>query len=149
MIRSKYWMLPQTLLLLCILFSPFKSALDFSLAVKYFGLSCLIAGGLLVTCAIWSLKNNLKSSPEPKPGGYLITTGLYCLVRHPAYSGIVIAALGFSLWMDDLIRIFLTLMLFIFFDVKSRVEEIWLEKVYPEYASYKRQATKRFIPGVY
>ena len=147
--RSKRWELSQTLLLLFILLFPFKVTLNFSLTVRYLGLFCLIAGSIITICAILSLKDNLKPSPKPKVGGYLVTDGLYKIIRHPAYSGIVIAALGLSLWMSDLIRIALTLMLFVLFDAKSRAEETWIEKTYPEYASYKKQVTKKFIPWVY
>jgi len=51
--------------------------------------------------------------------------------------------------MGDGARLILSVCLLLFFDVKSKMEEKWLEKAYPEYDTYKKQVTKRFIPLVY
>lgn len=147
--RNKQLFLSQTILLLLILFFPFRIKL-FSLAgIRYLGLFLVIIGSVLALYAVLRLKENLKPSPKPRIGGYLVTSGLYGIVRHPAYSGILLAALGISLWMNDLIRIVLTLGLFVFFDAKSRVEESWLEKTYTDYAEYKKRVKRKFIPWTY
>jgi len=85
-----------------------------------------------------NLKENLKPSPKPRVGGCLVTTGLYSIVRHPAYSCILLTALGISLWMNDTIRL-LSVLFFIFFSAKLNEEEKRLEKTYPEYGAYKMQ----------
>ena len=147
--RNKQWFLSQAILLLLILFSPFRIKLFLLSSIRYLGLFLLIIGGVLALYAVLSLKDNLKPSPKPRIGGHLVTFGLYSIVRHPAYSGILLAALGVSLWINDLIRLLLTLGLFVFFDAKSSVEERWLEKVYPGYGNYKKRVTKKFIPWIY
>jgi len=147
--RNRQWFLSQAILLLLILFSPFRIKLFSLPSIRYLGLFFFIIGGVLALYAVLSLKENLKPSPKPRAGGYLVTSGLYNIVRHPAYSGILLAALGVSLWMNDLVRIFLTLVLFIFFDAKSKAEESWLEKTYPDYAEYKERIKRKFIPWIY
>lgn len=147
--RNKYWLLSQTLLLALVIFSPFRIKLHVSINIRYLGLFFVGVGVAFAFIAGFSLKENLKPSPKPRLGGYLVTSGLYRIVRHPAYSCIVIAALGWGLWMSDPSRILFTLALFVFFDVKSRAEERWLEKAYPEYVDYKKRVTKKLIPWIY
>lgn len=149
MMQNKHWVLTQTVLLLSILFWPFKIELPLPAIIKNAGIFFLVGGFILVVVAVKTLKNNLRPSPKPKVGGKLITTGLYSIVRHPAYGAILISAFGVSLWMGDGARLMLLVCLLLFFDAKSRMEEKWLEKAYPEYVSYKNQVTKRFIPWVY
>lgn len=147
--HNKWWFILQTFLLLLILFSPFRIILCLSLSIRYLGLFFIILGISLTVHAVLSLKENLKPSPKPRVGGCLATSGLYSIVRHPAYSCILLTALGISLWMNDAIRLLLTMGLFIFFDAKSKVEEKWLERTYSDYIIYKKQVPKKFIPGVY
>ena len=147
--KNQKWSLAQATFLLAILFLPFKISMHLPNVIRYLGISFIIIGIGLAGYAVVSLKSNLKPSPRPRVGGSLITTGLYSIVRHPAYSGIVIAALGYSLWKNDAIRCVLTVALLIFFDFKSKIEEKWLEKTYSEYRNYKKQVAKKFIPWIY
>jgi len=147
--QNKHWVFIQTILLVSILFWSFKIELPLPVIVKNIGKVLLVGGFVIVVVAIRALKDNLRPSPKPKVGGRLITTGLYSIVRHPAYGAILISALGLSVWMGDGARLMLSACLLLFFDAKSKMEEKWLEKAYPEYASYKKRVTKRFIPWVY
>jgi protein-S-isoprenylcysteine O-methyltransferase Ste14 len=147
--NNKKWSLAQAIFFLFILFFPFKLSMHLSNAIRYFGISFMIIGIGLAGYAVVSLKSNLKPSPKPRFGGSLIITGLYSIVRHPAYSAIAIAALGYSFWKNDAIRCVLTGALLIFFDFKSSLEEKWLEKTYTEYSNYKKQVPKKFIPWIY
>lgn len=146
---NKKWSLAQAIFLLLILFFPFKISMNLPNIIRYLGISFMIIGIGLAGYAVASLKSNLKPSLRPRAGGSLITTGLYGIVRHPAYSGIAIAALGYSLWKNDAIKYVLTFVLLIFFDFKSSIEEKWLEKAHPEYRNYKKQVAKKFIPWIY
>jgi len=86
--QNKQWVLIQTILLLLILFWPFSIKLSLPALVKNTGIFFLIAGFVLAVVSVRALKDNLRSSPKPKAGGKLITTGLYSIVRHPAYGAI-------------------------------------------------------------
>lgn len=149
MMQNKHWFLIQALLLLAILFWPFRIGLPLSAIVRNTGIIFLIGGSVFAVAAISALRNNLGPSPEPKAGGRLITTGLYSIVRHPAYGAIIISAFGLSLWLGDGARFVLSVCLSLFFDAKLKVEEKWLEAAYPKYVVYKKQVAKKLIPWVY
>lgn len=149
MAQNKYWFLIQAVLLLAVLFWPFRIELPLPAVMRDAGLLFFIGGLAAAFAAISALKNNVSPSLEPKAGGKLITAGLYSVVRHPAYGAIIISAFGLSLWTGDGVRLALSVCLFLFFDVKSRREEKWLVLAYPEYANYKKQVRKRLIPWVY
>lgn len=141
--RNKHWFLIQAALLLSILFWPFRIELPLPAVARDAGIFLLLGGLLLAVTAISALKHNTRPSPEPKAGGKLITTGLYSVVRHPAYGAIIIAASGLSLWLGDCARLVLSACLPLLFNVKSKMEEKGLETAYPEYAAYKKQVTKK------
>lgn len=48
-------------------------------------------------------------------------------MRHPIYSGLTLAAAGWSLMWSSVAALFAALALLGFFDVKARREERWLE----------------------
>lgn len=108
----------------------------------------MLAGGSLGTLGVLSLGRNLSPFPKPIEGGRLVVGGAYALVRHPIYSGLIIGSLGWSLLTDTLLGVGLALLLFVFFDLKSRREERWLAETYPQYPDYKKRVRK-LIPFVY
>ena len=84
-----------------------------------------------------------------KVGHKLIFGGPYALVRHPIYTGIVLAFLGAALAADRMIGL-LALALFIFAYVrKILIEEKWLVRQFKEeYTGYQRN-TRAFIPFIW
>lgn len=63
-------------------------------------------------------------------------------MRHPIYSAVVVGAAGVGLITENRLRLAMTVMLFVFFDLKSRAEERWLEETYPDCAAYKIRVKK-------
>lgn len=109
----------------------------------------LVAAGLLLSASgILRLGDNLTPLPYPKDRAQLVQTGPYRLVRHPIYSGLIIAAFGWGLWLNAWLTLGYALVLFGFFDVKSRREELWLSERFPEYSEY-RTRVKKLIPWLY
>ena len=78
----------------------------------------------------------------------LVVAGAYRLVRHPIYSGLAAMAFGWGMWVHGWLTLGYALILFVFFDCKSRREERWLREKFPEYAAYQRRVRK-LIPFVY
>ena len=114
-----------------------------------------IAGVILaligVVIAFWgvgSLGNNLTAVPKPKSNAQMVQKGAYRLVRHPIYSGIILAGFGWALLNNSLLALCVALVLFLFFDVKSRQEEKWLVEKYQNYAEYQQQV-KKLLPLLY
>jgi protein-S-isoprenylcysteine O-methyltransferase Ste14 len=95
-----------------------------------------------------SLGDALTPFPRPRDGATLHRQGVYRFMRHPIYSGVLLAGLGWSGWWLSGAGLLAVLALAIFFDRKAAYEEAWLRKKYPGYADYARRV-KKFIPGVY
>jgi protein-S-isoprenylcysteine O-methyltransferase Ste14 len=104
-----------------------------------------IAGGFLFISGIIALGKNLTPVPQPKENATLIVKGPYRFVRHPIYGGLILCTFGYGLSVHGWLTLFYALLIFVCFDLKARKEEEWLEKKFPDYASYK-QRTSKFIP---
>jgi len=102
----------------------------------------LIAKGLI------DLGKNLTPLPYPIEDGELVQTGIYGIVRHPLYSGLIFAALAWAMFQFSLSHLIATVILLIFFDIKANREETWLSEKYPDYSEYREQV-KKLIPGIY
>jgi protein-S-isoprenylcysteine O-methyltransferase Ste14 len=110
---------------------------------------CLLLLGLLLTAAgFFSLGKSLSVLPRPKEKARLVETGAYRLVRHPIYSGIFFASLGWGLSVHGWLTIGYATLLFIVLDLKAHREERWLLEKFPEYAAYQKRV-RRLIPFIY
>ena len=109
----------------------------------------LTALGMLFS--IWarvSLGRNWSGNVVLKQGHELVSTGPYAFVRHPIYTGLLVALTGTALY-DGRWRALLGLVLFaIGFWLKARSEEDLLEREFgEEYHSY-RARTPMLIPSL-
>ena len=75
-------------------------------------------------------------------------TGIYGLVRHPLYSGVIYLALAYMSWQMSWVHLVGLIVLFIFFDAKSRTEEVWLTEKFSDYVNYSA-GVKKLIPWIY
>jgi protein-S-isoprenylcysteine O-methyltransferase Ste14 len=108
--------------------------------------SLLLWGGLAVVLAgALHLGDALTAVPTPRDGSTLSTGGLYALVRHPIYTGVLAIGWGLGLrsglWLGLLVASALTALL----NAKARFEESLLHDHHPDYAAYA-QRTPRFVP---
>jgi protein-S-isoprenylcysteine O-methyltransferase Ste14 len=146
--RGEGWVVVQMILFAMIFFSPKVEAIEFPLWLRLIGFVVILGGGFLGTLGVLSLGKNLSPFPRPREGGYLVNTGVYGLVRHPIYSGIIFGSLGWALMTNTLLGIGLAVVLFLFFDLKSRREERWLAESYPDYPTYQKRV-KKLVPFLY
>ncbi len=149
--RGELYVLVQAILLIALFFGP-KDLLGLPTKVNQ---GLWLAGQILfylgIVIAIWAailLGPNLTPLPKPKPSGQLIQTGLYKLVRHPIYLGVILVSFGWAGIEQTIYTLVLAFIVLIFFDLKSRQEERWLTQKFSEYAEYK-MTTKKLIPFVY
>lgn len=149
--RGELYVVVQVILLIALFFEP----------RDLFGLPATInqplwlAGQILfylgIAIAVWAailLGPNLTPLPKPKANGELIQTGLYRIVRHPIYFGVILVCFGWAAIEQTLYSLVLALVLLIFFDLKSRKEERWLIEKFSNYETYRKK-TKKLIPWIY
>lgn len=112
------------------------------------GSMLLALGGGLSLSAGLKLGTNLTPLPHPKDGATLVEGGLYRLVRHPIYLGVILMGLGWTLRVQGWLPLAWTVALMVLFDLKARREERWLIARFPAYADYCRRV-RRLIPFIY
>jgi protein-S-isoprenylcysteine O-methyltransferase Ste14 len=109
----------------------------------------IVVTGVALAC--WSrylLGRNWSSVVQIKQDHELIEAGPYRYIRHPIYTGILLAFIGSALKVGDVRGIFAVLIVFISFWRKLRMEERMLGETFGEvYVAY-RARTKALIPGV-
>jgi protein-S-isoprenylcysteine O-methyltransferase Ste14 len=114
-----------------------------------------IAGAVMVPAglglAVWArrhLGQNWSANVTVKEGHALIRTGPYRRLRHPIYSGILVAMAGTAMAIGEwrgVVAVVLALTAFIH---KSRLEEDRMRMAFPEYELY-RSETAALIPFVF
>lgn len=153
--RGEYWVLAQGLLLLVFVLLPtwYPAAWPSGpvwLTIVRGAIAIFLAmfAAILLGKGLLDLGENLTPLPYPRDDSSLVQTGIYGLVRHSLYSGLIFGTAAYSLWTLSLPHLLTTTILFIVLDVKARKEESWLLERFPEYAEY-RQRVSKFIPGIY
>jgi len=104
-------------------------------------------GVVLFLAGIRALGGSLTPFPAPKDDASLKEGGVYRLVRHPIYGGILLVAVGWSL-LTSPVALLPSAMLALLLDRKSRREEAWLLDRYAGYQDYRRRVRWRFVPGI-
>jgi protein-S-isoprenylcysteine O-methyltransferase Ste14 len=102
-------------------------------------------GAAVLLVGLVNLGRSLTPLPSPVPHGELRTGGLFRLVRHPIYSGIMALTIGVSIRSASLGVVAATASLVGWFMLKARWEEARLAVRYPGYAAYAEH-TPRFVP---
>ena len=89
----------------------------------------------------WGMPMSEKADPE------LVTTGPYSAIRHPIYSGIILAMIGTTLAVS-LYWLIAVVLVGAYFLYSATMEERYLTEIFPDaYPRYK-QSTKMLIPFV-
>ncbi len=111
------------------------------------GVAALAFGAFLVARGTRDLGTALTPLPHPTDDAALVEHGIYRLVRHPIYGGIIVGSIGWGLLTASPTALVLAGVIAVFFRLKSAREEAWLTQRYPGYPAY-RDRTRRFIPWI-
>jgi protein-S-isoprenylcysteine O-methyltransferase Ste14 len=102
-----------------------------------------------IAFAIWArfyIGQNWSSAVTIKVDHKLIRTGPYAWVRHPIYSGLILAMIGTALARREPRGLIALVLLCLGFQIKSRMEEKFMRKTFgPEYEDYSK-STGALIP---
>jgi len=118
--------------------------------LAFSGLGLFILGVGLFIWARRSLRSNYSGHISVKSGQTLVQSGPYRVIRHPAYAGYLLMALGISLGYSSLGGLAAVLLLLLPGLVyRMNVEERLLTQHFAEaYLKYVR-TTRRLIPGIW
>ena len=101
--------------------------------------------------AVWArayLGGNWSSTVTVKVGHQLVRSGPYRWVRHPIYSGLILAMLGTALERRQVRGLMAVVLVYAGFKIKSKIEERAMAATFgPEYDDYTR-STGAIIPRV-
>jgi protein-S-isoprenylcysteine O-methyltransferase Ste14 len=112
------------------------------------GCALALAGVALAVRARQVLGENWSVAVQLKRGHELIERGPYRWVRHPIYSGLLLAFLGTAVLVGELRGLLALAIVAVSFWFKLRLEERWLgEQFGAAYADYKTRV-KALVPGI-
>jgi protein-S-isoprenylcysteine O-methyltransferase Ste14 len=118
-------------------------------AIRWLGVVLFAAGGALRIWPVFVLGHWFSELVAIQPGHTLVTTGLYGVVRHPSYLGLLVNSLRWGLAFRSGVGALLTALLIPPLVARIRAEEKLLRSQFGgEYEVYCSR-TSRLIPGVY
>jgi protein-S-isoprenylcysteine O-methyltransferase Ste14 len=79
-------------------------------------------------------------------GQRLVDTGLYGVVRHPFYAGMLLVYAGTALWLGSYAAAIASTAFLIMTLARILIEEAHLRKALPDYGAYARRVRRRLIP---
>lgn len=137
----------QLALFLCYLFD-LLNPINFPRWLAFGGIVLAIVGVIVTIIALLQLNRDLSPFPTPKSGSGLRTVGLYALVRHPIYTGIILMTIGYAVYKESLWKLIIAGLLVLLFHFKSKYEEALLTKKFEDYQRYQR-TTGRLWPKIF
>ncbi len=106
----------------------------------------MLAGFAITIWARLALAGNWSATVTLKQDHELISRGPYRLVRHPIYSGLLLAAFGTALPREDLRAVVALALILLAILRKAAIEEVKLSQHFGDaYRDYRRR-TKALIP---
>jgi protein-S-isoprenylcysteine O-methyltransferase Ste14 len=118
-------------------------------AIRWLGVVLFVAGGALRLWPVVVLGNRFSGLVAIQPGHTLVTSGVYGVIRHPSYLGLLINSLGWALAFRAGVGVLLTALIVPVLIARIRAEERLLRTQFgAEYEVY-RARTSRLIPGLY
>jgi len=149
--RGGWWVVAQAPVMLGAVLAPLlwgARSFDGTNAIQVAGATVTALGVLLGLAGLATLGRALTPFPRPLARAQLRQSGVYGLVRHPIYGGVVLASLGWSVTWLSLPGLAFWVVVALFFDRKSAFEERLLLGRFPDYASYTARVGK-LIPWIY
>jgi protein-S-isoprenylcysteine O-methyltransferase Ste14 len=153
--RSNRWVLvPFSLVGLALAFVPaYTDRIGFWTidgdAIRWLGVLLFGIGGVLRIWPVYVLGKRFSGLVAIQPNHQLVSTGIYSVIRHPSYLGLLINTVGWSLAFRSGVGLILTALMVPVLVFRMNSEEALLSSQFgAEYDGY-RARTSRLIPGLY
>lgn len=117
--------------------------------VRWAGVALFALGGALRLWPVFVLGNRFSGLVAIQPGHTLVTGGVYGVIRHPSYLGLLVGSLGWGMAFNSWVGVLLAAALLPPLVARMNAEErLLLSQFGDEYATF-RARTSRLVPGVY
>ncbi|WAX97579.1 isoprenylcysteine carboxylmethyltransferase family protein [Aminobacter sp. NyZ550] len=153
--RANRWVLPAlgVIGLLTAFLPAYDDRIDFwtigGETIRWIGVALFAAGGMLRLWPFFVLGSRFSGLVAIQPGHRLVTSGIYALIRHPSYLGLLVNALGWALVFRSGVGVILVGLTLVPLVARIRSEELLLRTHFgAEYDDYARR-TWRLVPGLY
>ena len=153
--RANRWVIAALALLglLAAFMPPYTDRLGFWTldgdTLRWLGVVLFTAGSALRLWPVFVLGHRFSGLVAIQPGHTLVTSGVYGLIRHPSYLGLLVGSLGWGLAFRSGVGVLLAALMIPPLLARIRAEERLLRTEFgAEYDSY-RARTSRLIPGLY
>ncbi|BAN49832.1 isoprenylcysteine carboxylmethyltransferase family protein [Metapseudomonas resinovorans] len=117
--------------------------------MRWAGVLLFALGGALRMWPVFVLGNRFSGLVAIQPGHRLVTDGVYSVIRHPSYLGLMVASLGWALAFRSGIGLLLVALTLPPLLARIRAEERLLRSEFgAQYEAYCAR-TSRLLPGLY
>ena len=117
--------------------------------IRWLGVVLFAIGGALRIWPVFVLGRRFSGLVAIQPGHTLVTNGIYGVIRHPSYLGLLVNSLGWGLAFRSGVGVLLTALMIPPLLARIRAEERLLRAQFgDEYGAYCAR-TSRLIPGLY
>lgn len=121
-----------------------------TVGMEVFGMVLVVLGSVLFVWARRTLGVNYSGHVSVKQGQELVQTGPYQIIRHPAYTGYLLMALGIAIGYSSLAGLVATVAFLLPSSLyRIKVEEKFLCEYFGESYNQYASRTKRLIPGIW
>lgn len=141
---------PLLILIVAGLDERFHWSPPLSLYLQIVGLVLVVVGYAFATWAM--LANRFFSAVvriQTERGHQVVDNGPYAIVRHPGYSGSLLAGIGFPLALSSLWALVPLMLVLIVTVVRTRLEDQTLQDELPGYVDFTTKTRFRLAPGIW
>ena len=118
-------------------------------AIRWLGVVLFAAGGALRIWPVFVLGRRFSGLVAIQPGHTLVTSGIYGVIRHPSYLGLLVNALGWALAFRSGVGVLLTAFTIPPLIARIHAEERLLRAQFGEQYDAYRSRTSRLLPWIY
>lgn len=117
--------------------------------IRWLGVALYAVGGVLRLWPVFVLGNRFSGLVAIQHEHQLVTSGIYSVIRHPSYLGMLVIVFGWGLAFRSAVGLILAALTGIPVIARIKSEEALLLKEFGiEYENYRRN-TFRLLPGIY